>query len=321
MTLSYHVVVMTESSQKTRRRGLSLAVKLAVTIGLLAVLAATSDWRRMLALAADLSPVLLLLAVGLHLSATSLASYRWYLLMRRLDFSWGWPFYLTSYVKATFFNQALPTSIGGDGIRILDCSRGERSAVEAFHGVFLDRIIGLAGLLLLNIGALTLDRRLLPTRVYAPLLLVLLALLLGLLSLLYLRKIRLFSVGRLRFLGTLSQRSFALASSPIFMAGQMLLSVLVHLLAMGMYYVLGRAIGFEYSLSVYFVLVPPVILLTILPISLAGWGIREGAMVGFFVLIGADRSQVLSYSLLCGLVSLAASLAGLVVYLLQKNRL
>jgi len=308
-------------SRQRRNQTISLVVKLAVTLGLLALLAVTSDWRRMLAVAAELSPALLAAALGCYLLTTMVASLRWYLLMRRMGFTWGWPFYLASFIKATFFNQALPTSIGGDGIRVLDCSRGDRSTVEAFYGIFLDRIIGLAGLLLLNIAALAVDRSLLPPRIAAVLLGILLCMLLGMVSLLYIRKMRLFSVGRLGFLGTLSERSFALAAAPAFMAGQLVLSLVVHLLSMSMFYLLGQAVGFEYSLWVYLVLVPPVILLTILPISLAGWGIREGAMVGFFVLIGADRSQVLSFSLLSGLVGLAAALPGLVIYLLQKNRI
>jgi len=49
--------------------------------------------------------------------------------------------------------------------------------------------------------------------------------------------------------------------------------------------------------------------------------VREGAMVGFFLLIGADKSRVLTFSILYGLVALIASLPGLVVYLTQKNKL
>ncbi|NOX79829.1 MAG: UPF0104 family protein, partial [Deltaproteobacteria bacterium] len=85
--------------------------------------------------------------------------------------------------------------------------------------------------------------------------------------------------------------------------------------------VLGVSVGLDYPLTVYLVLVPPVILLTILPISMAGWGVREGAMIGFFLLIGADRSKVLSLSILYGLLALTASLPGLLVYVSQKNRL
>jgi hypothetical protein len=87
------------------------------------------------------------------------------------------------------------------------------------------------------------------------------------------------------------------------------------------FFVIGTTVGMNFPLQVYLVLVPPVILLTILPISLAGWGVREGAMVGFFLLIGADETMVLTFSILYGLVALVASLPGLVVYLSQDNSL
>ncbi len=79
--------------------------------------------------------------------------------------------------------------------------------------------------------------------------------------------------------------------------------------------------GLSYPFFVYLVLVPPALLLTVLPVSLAGWGVREGALVGLFVLIGAPRATVLTCSLLYGFNNLVASLPGLVVYLRQRGKL
>jgi uncharacterized membrane protein YbhN (UPF0104 family) len=93
------------------------------------------------------------------------------------------------------------------------------------------------------------------------------------------------------------------------------------MLAMAAFAVLGHAAGLHYPLQVYLALVPPAVLLTILPVSLAGWGLREGAMVGLFLLVGADRSMVLTFSIVYGLVNLVASLPGLVVYLGQRQQL
>jgi hypothetical protein len=44
-------------------------------------------------------------------------------------------------------------------------------------------------------------------------------------------------------------------------------------------------------------------------------------MVTFFQFVGADKAQVLAFSLLCGLTTLASALPGLLVYLTQKNKL
>ena len=80
-------------------------------------------------------------------------------------------------------------------------------------------------------------------------------------------------------------------------------------------FLIGRSVELEYDLLTFLIIVPPVILLTLIPLSLAGWGIREGAMIGFFTLLGADKVTVLAMSIVYGLVLIIASLPGLIVYL------
>ena len=138
--------------------------------------------------------------------------------------------------------------------------------------------------------------------------------------LLFVRRIPLFMTNRwLGFIGQLSARYHQVYATPASLGLQLGLSVFIHLLAMTAFYVLGVSVGLDYQLNVYLVLVPPVVLLTILPISLAGWGVREGAMIGFFLLVGADYSRVLTFSILYGLLALASSLPGLLIYLAQKD--
>ncbi len=308
--------------RKNRKIGrpANYAVKLGITALLLFLIIRHVDPARTWQAVSQVTPASILLAMLLQLASNVVATYRWSLIMARIGFRHPFLFYLRSFFKGTFFNQGLPTSIGGDGIRILDCSREKGTAEDAFYGVFIDRIVGLAGLLLLNICALLLNRHLLPASVYYPLLLILVALFSGLVLLFFLRRFRFITTSRiLGYLGRLSERYFQVYSTVGSIGLQTGLSVLTHLLAMTAYYVLGVAIGLDYPLQVYLALVPPVILLTILPVSLAGWGIREGAMVGFFLLVGADRSRVLSFSILYGLLALVCSLPGLVIYLGERK--
>ncbi|MCW5199096.1 flippase-like domain-containing protein, partial [Desulfobulbus sp. F3] len=185
-----------------------------------------------------------------------------------------------------------------------------------------DRVIGLAGLLLLNISILSIYHHILPPAVEYSLLLILVALTAGLLLLFFLRKFSFFAAGRyLGFLGRLSERYFQVYSSPALISIQLGLSLIVHLLSMSAFFMTGQAVGLDYPFQIYLALVPPVILMTILPISLAGWGVREGAMVGFFLLVGAAKEKVLAFSLLCGITTLASSLPGLVIYLTEQGKL
>lgn len=299
-----------------KKSGLKIAVA-----GLLLVLIFRSvDSRSTAAAIAAASPVLLLAALLCQTACNAVAALRWRLIMSQLGFEQPPVFYVQSYFKGVFFNQGLPTSIGGDGIRILDCARQGSRTEDAFFGVFIDRVVGLTGLLLLNMAALLISHHLLPPRVEYPLLLILAALTVGLILLFLLRKFSFFAAGRqLGFLGRLSERYFQVYSSPSLISIQLSLSIFIHLLSMSTFFLIGRAVGLDYAFRIYLVLVPPVILLTILPISLAGWGVREGAMVGFFLLIGADKESVLALSLLYGLIMLASSLPGLLVYLTEKK--
>jgi uncharacterized membrane protein YbhN (UPF0104 family) len=82
----------------------------------------------------------------------------------------------------------------------------------------------------------------------------------------------------------------------------------------------GRALGLRYDLVTYLAIVPPALVLTVIPISIAGWGVREGVLVSLFSLIGADRTVVLMMSLIYGMLLILASLPGLVVFLKSRRQ-
>lgn len=64
---------------------------------------------------------------------------------------------------------------------------------------------------------------------------------------------------------------------------------------------------------------PLVILLTILPISFAGWGVREGAMVGLFAMSGASKEAIMAVSIAYGVILIASSLPGFFAWIKSKN--
>lgn len=297
-------------------------IKLIVSAVLLYLIVRNIDVQATATAAARIPLLTLTTALLLQIASNCVATSRWYVIMNKIGVSGSFFFFLRSFFKGAFFNQGLPTSIGGDGLRIIDATRIAAHKEDAVFGVFIDRVIGLAGLLLLNIAALLINHTLLPANIYLPLLGILTLLFLGLVALYFLRRMPLFTADNLMgYLGRLSIRYHQVYSSAPAILLQTGLSVLTHLLAMTAFYILGNGLGLHYPLMVYLALVPPVILLTILPVSLAGWGIREGAMIGIFLMIGADKATVLSFSIIYGLINLVASLPGLVVYLAQKSRI
>jgi hypothetical protein len=84
-------------------------------------------------------------------------------------------------------------------------------------------------------------------------------------------------------------------------------------------FMLGRALGLELGLWYYFIYLPVITALTVLPISLAGIGIREGAFVFFFAQAGVMQAQALALSLLLFAQTLALALLGGVWYFLARE--
>lgn len=86
-------------------------------------------------------------------------------------------------------------------------------------------------------------------------------------------------------------------------------------------YALALSVNLNLDFDVFLVAIPPIFLLTIIPISLAGWGVRESAMVGILVLVGAAKSGVLAISILYGLILIISSLPGAYFWTMSKKRI
>jgi uncharacterized membrane protein YbhN (UPF0104 family) len=81
-------------------------------------------------------------------------------------------------------------------------------------------------------------------------------------------------------------------------------------------FVLSRSVGIDVAFVQFMILLPPVILATILPISIGGWGMRETAMVFTLSLVGVEPERAFALSILVGILTLVMSLPGGVLWLL-----
>jgi hypothetical protein len=96
------------------------------------------------------------------------------------------------------------------------------------------------------------------------------------------------------------------------MAGNLNMSLVVYALAVGI------GVGDQVTLVDCLVLIPPVILFTSLPVSIGGWGVREGAMVAGLSLIGVTSEAAIAISLVFGLSGTAVSVLGGIVSLMKS---
>jgi len=133
---------------RAARRHVLLAVKLAVSIILLTILFSRIDSARLWTSARQASIVWLVAAIGIYFVQVLVSAWRWHLLLEAQHVELPRRTLLASYLVAIFFNNFLPSNIGGDVIRIRDTAKATGSKTLATTVILVDRVLGLIGLVL-----------------------------------------------------------------------------------------------------------------------------------------------------------------------------
>ena len=100
---------------------------------------------------------------------------------------------------------------------------------------------------------------------------------------------------------------------------QLWVSALIHLNGIIAYYFIGLSIGINLDFLTYLLIVPLIFLISLLPISFAGWGVRELSAIALFNLVGVDVESALATSLMFGFLIVIISLPGLFIFLGSKK--
>src|SRR2546422_341699 len=152
-------VASPRSVPRSMKRGALLAAKVGVSLALLIYLFSTTDLAALESRVRSGDVLLFATAVALYAGMLALSTWRWRLLLHALGFSPRLRDLTSSYLVATFFNNFLPSNIGGDVVRVRDGSRLTGSTAASLAVVAVDRILGLAPLYLLALLAFVLGRR------------------------------------------------------------------------------------------------------------------------------------------------------------------
>jgi uncharacterized membrane protein YbhN (UPF0104 family) len=211
------------------------------------------------------------------------------------------------------FSQVLPSSSGGDALRIVLAWRHGVAFVRAAHSVILERVIMLVTLLVLVAGLQLFGGKRLPTpeaALLAPLFLG--GATAGMLLLLYADRLvaQLASWKLFRALSELSADARRLLSSRA-AAKLTALCLLTHLNLAVVTFFLGRALAIHLNLLDYIFFTSIITLIISLPLSIGGWGIREGSAVALLGSAGVPAHSALAFSILYGLSVAAISVCAL----------
>ena len=295
-------------------------IKLLITIAIFYILSTYIDVENFLQILQDSQVSFLLLALLMQLLSTIFASYRWMLIMHELVFKEDFLFYLHSYFKGTFFNQILPSSIGGDAFRVIELSQKGYGKRDSFYGILVDRVIGLLGLVILNFAFSIVFDDIFPAWLYQIVYLIAFVAITGFTALLYVHKLTFFNKYKVTdiFL-RLSRRLSELYTSKKLLNYHLFITILVHLFSIFSIYFISLSIGLNLDMQTLIIATPLVFLLTIIPISLAGWGVRESSFVGILLLVGATKESVLALSIIYGIILILTAIPGAYFWVKSKK--
>jgi hypothetical protein len=299
------------------------AVKAAVTVGLIWLVLHNIDlddtMRRVRSIPISVAAGGLLLLLLLSL----LSIVRWQIVMRQFGRVLGFGLTTRLFFEGLFFNQALPSTVGGDGVRIYRSFRAGLPLAAAINSVVLDRVLGLTSLMLLAALAQPLFyERVQSTAARLSFSAVFVVAVCGIFALLLIGYLPLW-VRRWKVVGGLVDMSHAARKvfvTPSVLFPVTVLSVLGHLISVTIVYLLAGSLNLGVSFLDCLVMVPSVLLLATVPVSVAGWGVREGAMVATFGLLGVPAGGAAAASVLFGMGMVITALPGGLFWFLNPDR-
>ncbi len=306
------------------KKWLAIGLKAAVSGGLIWYLVANVDMAAVTQHVSTVDIPLLVLSAAVLALQFLIGGMRWNSVLTAMQSPLQAWLAMRLFYIGMFFNQALPGGTGGDAVRMYLAYKNGLTPSGAINGVIVERVATVLALVILVDATQPLFLPHVPeamTRIAHLAVAGVTAAALGgtlLLALLHklpesLRKWRI--VRGLGHLGADTRRVFGRISGA---AKPLAWSIVGHLNVSLSCFALALALGLDVTLLDCIVLIPPVLLIMSLPISIGGWGVREGAMVWMFALVGVSQDAALALSLFFGVVSLAISLPGGIVWLMMR---
>lgn len=310
---------------------LLLVLKAAVSVALLAILFRRVEVGRLWSVARNASPGWLATAFGLYAVMIVASAWRWGLLLNAQNIRLPFRTLTSSFLVATFFNNFLPSNIGGDVVRIADTAPAAGSKTLATTVVLIDRGIGLLGLVLMAaLGASALARfssfgPVGPGMLWGGFAIGAIIAAPALINPGWLGRI-------LRPLRVLHQEwvderierlttAFArFRQAPAALAGCFAGAVFVQAVLVAFYAAVARSMHVPIGLEELALIVPISFIVQMLPVSMNGFGVREATFGFYFTRLGLSLESALLVSFVGAALIMLFSVTGGIAYLGRSRR-
>ncbi|MEQ1909347.1 MAG: lysylphosphatidylglycerol synthase transmembrane domain-containing protein [Vicinamibacterales bacterium] len=308
------------------------AVKVVVSLALLALLFSRVDMVHIWASARNASLPWLLAALCLYTLNVAASTWRWHLLLKAQDVPIKRRRLFGSFLVANFFNNFLPSNIGGDVIRIRDTAPAAQSTALAATVVLVDRGLGLMGLVLMAAMGATMAVGLhgqgvlpvWPSWLWAGFFAGAAVAVPAMYSPAGLGKV----LKPLTFLHpewvgeqirALTDTLMRFREKPLSVIKCFGGAVVVQALVVAFYLAVVHALNIPASATDLAVIVPLSLIVQMLPVSLNGFGVREATFSFYFTRVGLPIESAVLLSLVGAGLTMVHSLSGAAVYVSRKR--
>jgi len=254
-----------------------------------------------------------------------LGTWRWHTIIRKFRIKVKYPKLLKFYYIGSFVGFFLPTSIGGDVARIFLLRREVQSLEVGSSTVIVERILGLFSILLLFASSLMFGaNKIIEISLFWPVTFFIIIFIFGLWVLFYLpenwlKKILFLSPKINLKIQNIFRELKSFRNETTLILEGLILSILFQSAMIIVYYLLSLSINLRIPFQYFLLFMPPVWVLSLIPLSLNGLGIREGAFIYLFSLLGYSTEQLSFVSVLGVSLLIIQGLIGGIIVLFEKG--
>jgi glycosyltransferase 2 family protein len=255
------------------------------------------------------------------------SAYRWQMFLSVKHIQVPLKSLFSFYMVGMFLNNFLPGAVGGDVVKAADLYRLTKQGNFAISSVFLERFTGLVGLTIIGVFATILCFRSIESLVVMASVVCTALFLFSVTLVLWCEPLMLWVIRISDWLlpavvgkkfASLYEALHSYKQHPKVMYKAVALSVVLQLMFALYYGLFAWQLGIDVDLAYFVLFLPAITLITMLPLSIGGLGVREALMVVLFAQVGVGSAEILSISLTVHVVNIGLSLFGGLIFALRK---
>jgi uncharacterized protein (TIRG00374 family) len=312
------------------KKVLSILLRLVISAALLTFLFRQIDKGILFGIIKNIDKPVLFCAFFVSFFSYLLCFFRWEMLLNAVHAKISSKRIITSYAGGVFFNLFLPSTIGGDLVRSVDMAAHTKKSREVVATVILDRLSGYIGLVAVTLLALALGWGIIKNTSVLFSIAIITAILICVLLVLFNKVIyskinkllhSYHAVKILQYIKDVHEEIHIFRHHKAVIVNNLLISAVLQAITPVTFYLIALSLGIKINILYFFIFLPIISAITLLPISIGGLGLREATTIFFFTQVGLTKDLSFAMSIVnFFFMAVYASLGGLIYVLTVHHR-